>query len=75
MAVNITFMRVTLRTNRKTINVLAPVGRAIMDCATGMPCITGALLTPLGNGRWRLSGNSYEVEQALYLLRNAERDS
>lgn len=73
----ILFMRITLRAARRLILSLArnDAQRAALrrGDTTTHACITGALLTYLGNGRWRVSGSKYEVEQALYMLERACR--
>lgn len=75
MPVQITFMRVTLRAPKALMTyALSPVGKpgaihnAVAGHANPIKTITGAGLSYLGTGRWRLSGNHEEVTRALWLL-------
>lgn len=77
MPVTITFMRVTFRAPKALVaEALGKVdkGHVILDAVAGhgnpIVTITGARLSYLGTGRWRLSGNEYEVEHALSLLQD-----
>lgn len=77
MPVQITFMRVTLRAPKALVtNALSPVDKpdvipsAMAGHANPIKTITGAGLSYLGTGRWRLSGNHEEVTRALWLLNN-----
>ena len=76
---HITFMRITFRSHKAHVAAaLAPISKpnaiahAVAGHANPIKTITGAGLSYLGTGRWRLSGNQYEVEQALHLLRSHE---
>ena len=72
MSFTLTFMRVTFRAPKALVaKALAKPGkeRIIFDAVEGhgnpIATITGAGLSYLGTGRWRLSGNAPEVDHAL----------
>lgn len=81
MSVTITFMRVTFRARKAdVVYALTPpskptvIEHAVAGHANPIKTITGAGLSYLGTGRWRLSGNQYEVEQALHMLQRASQE-
>lgn len=72
MPVTITFMKITFRAPKALVaKALAKPGkeRIILDAIEGhgnpIQTVTGAGLSYLGTGRWRLSGNAPEVDHAL----------
>lgn len=80
MPFTITFMRVTLRARKSdVVHALTPptkptvIEHAVAGHANPIKTITGAGLSYLGTGRWRLSGNYAEVQQALHLLTRASQ--
>lgn len=82
MAATITFMRVTFRAAKDEVssalapkdgkgNALPVILNAVENHPNPIKTITGAGLTYLGTGRWRVSGNHAEVTRALELLNAA----
>ncbi len=77
----ITFMRVTFQARKAdVVYALTPptkptvIEHAVAGHAAPIKTITGAFLSYLGPGRWRLSGSYVEVEQALHMLQRASQE-
>lgn len=80
MSFTITFMRVTIRAPKALVaRALAKprkadvILKALENHGNPIKTVTGAGLTYLGTGRWRLSGNADEVYDALRLLTTEQR--
>jgi hypothetical protein len=80
MSFTITFMKVTIRAPKALVaRALAKPRKegiildALENHGNPIATITGAGLSYLGTGRWRVSGNADEVYGAIHLLTTEQR--